>query len=186
MADSSCQARYPGLAPLIAKRPDEYYYGTRRFSDDALNLICCCAIFSTYHPDMVASLFRGDLNKNCSITSKEKNFSNGPPTTKNRDLFNVHGSEIHGCFFQMLDSKHPIYQQWNRRNPSPTISTVAKTMQPFIDVGETDIRIQCWNAAEGPAEPFWKRDKKGNAVAKRRFKESVAQGNVRPTKRLKD
>lgn len=94
MADPSSQARYPGLAPLIAKRPDEYYYETRRFPDDALNLICCCAIFSIYHPDMVASLFRGDLTKNCSNTCEENNFSNGPPITKNRDLPNVLVSEI--------------------------------------------------------------------------------------------
>lgn len=156
MAGSKAATEGPRLAP-IPKIPNDYYYGTRRFSDDALHFICCCALFSTYDSNLVARFLRGDLDKNHSISLENHALSNKPPITQNPDLRGVEGSEVRGCFFQMLDNNHEIYQQWSHTNPEITVATVNEMVQPLKDAGESHIDVQRWNAAEEISKPIWKR-----------------------------
>lgn len=172
MADSNAEAKTPSLAPLITKKPDDYYYGTRHFSDNTLDLICCCALFSTYEPDLVASFLRGDLKPN-NLSSLENSSpsepGNEPPITKDADLSDVHGPEVRGCFFQMLDDNHGIYQKWSREVPSTFVPIVNRTVQPLIDAGESHVHVRRWNATERIAEPIWKRGAEDNARSSKRF-----------------
>lgn len=142
---------------LIPKIPNDYYYGTRRFSNNALHFICCCALFSTYDSDEVARFLRGDFNKASSSSLEYDALSNKPPITQNSDLRDVEGPEVRGCFFQMLDDNHGIYQQWSHTDPKITVAMVNEMVQPLKDAGESHIDVQRWNAAEGIAKPIWKR-----------------------------
>lgn len=169
MADTNAGFRDRSLAPLIDKKPGDYYYGTRRFSDDTLHLICCCGLFSTYGPNLVARLFRGDFNERIPILLENNDLSNKPQITRNPDLSNIQGSEVRGCFFQMLDNNHAIFQQWSHEDRSTLVPKVNKMVQVFKDAGESHMFVQCWNDNEGMAIPVWKRGAQCNTRSSKRF-----------------
>ena len=156
-----------GTAPLVAKKPDEYYYGTRRFPDDALHLICCCALFSSYGPKLLARFFRGELNEESPGPLGNTNLNNGLPITRNPDRSNVRGSELRGCIFQMLDNNHPIYEYWSHQHPNASVAIVNQMVQPLKDAGESHMDVQRWNVVDGIAEPIWTRREQNNTMDKR-------------------
>lgn len=112
-----------GRPPIFPKNSWEFHYGNIRFSNEALNLICCCAFFSTIKPITVAWLFQGKLCNNHLH----------PQFTNNRDLSNVQASEVHGCFFKMLDNHHPIYLRWSAIHPLFDQPTINHMLRPFED-----------------------------------------------------
>ena len=136
-----------GWPPLVPKKSGEFYYGNIRFSNEALNLICCCAFFSTIIPTTVASLFQGGLKNNHLY----------PQITNNRDLSNVQASEVQGCFFKMLDSQHPIYLEWSKMHPLFDRSIVNCVLRLFKD-SEVQFSLDYdWDQERKTLSPMWPR-----------------------------
>lgn len=105
---------------ILPKTPGSYYYGTRRFSDDAIDLICCCGLLTEYTPYELESLFTGRLNANYHYL----------------DLSDVPASEIRHCFYQMYDGSHDRYLEWSRLvKIGEDDDVIESTLTPLIEAG---------------------------------------------------
>lgn len=127
-----------GESPLFPKYSGEFYYANKRFSDQALDFICCCALFTTLNTVAVSWFFQGE-------------------TTSNRDLFDVQASEIRGCFYKMVDNNHPIYLQWSRTHPLDNRRAIEYILEP-LEHAEMSFGFQYeWHRQRQAAIPNWSR-----------------------------
>lgn len=137
-----------GQYPLVPKNPGEFYLGSIRFSDEALGLICCCALFTNLTPLTVARVFRGEHRGNNSYSQ----------ITNNNDLSNVQDSEVRDCFFKMLDDHHPIYQRWVRTHPVHPLTNrlaIDRTLAPIEDAGVDYKLTYKWDQGKQTLRPNW-------------------------------
>ncbi|MCJ1425206.1 hypothetical protein MMC29_003094 [Sticta canariensis] len=116
--------------PLSAKNSGDFHYANQqRFSDQALDLICCCALFTTLDTLAVSSFFHGD----------------------------VQASEIRACFYKMVDDNHPIYLHWSHTHPLDHLRAINHILEP-IERAEMDYTFQYhWHRQTRHAIPYWGR-----------------------------
>lgn len=122
-----------------------YYFGGRRFPTEALHLICCCALFTTYTPEQLQDLFVGRLPKN-------RNWL--PIASSTLDLDKVQASEIRGCFFHMAHHKFYIHQLWSS---SPAVRYplyLLRTLEPLTKAGLPATTQICLSYSKAKPEPY--------------------------------
>ncbi|MCJ1464162.1 hypothetical protein MMC07_002775 [Pseudocyphellaria aurata] len=132
-----------------------FYSEGKLYSDEARNLICCCALYTTYSYEDVASLFRGELYFSLD--------PHNPAIAKDENLRNVQGYEVRDCFFHMYDTRDElgrhsdrIFTPWYRLLHSNDLDPIDRTVAPLHNTGRT-VRYQ--NRPQNPYHcyPVWKR-----------------------------
>ncbi|MCJ1426304.1 hypothetical protein MMC29_004207 [Sticta canariensis] len=127
-----------GYPPLYPKSRGDYYCGNLRFSNLALEIICCSALFTSLQPHEVAIVLRGAADQI-------------------HDLSSVQESEVRACFFQMLDESHPVYLCWSHTDPGQTRHYIPPLLRAFDDV-QIQIPWECdWDSERHIATPMWDR-----------------------------
>ena len=116
----------------------DYYFGNLPFSNLALDVICCSALFTSLQPSTVARLFQSATNLS-------------------GDLLNVQTADVRGCFFQLVDENHPKYLYWSHVHPNRTQAYTAPLIMAFDNI-QFPIPLECdWDPEQEIARPRWYR-----------------------------
>lgn len=156
MADPNSQPGTPNLRQIHIQQPGEFYWASRHYSNEALNFICCCVIWTGYGPGLVARLFRRELNGQFYDPDPNNPNSNLPAIMTNDDLLGISTTEVRQCFYKMHDDGHQIYRDWIGRVPDEVLKNdVRSLMAPLANSGRALAHLKMSVARRGQAQQIW-------------------------------
>lgn len=120
---------------LAAKDAHSFYWGTRKYPDKALNIICCAGLYTRYTALEIADFFNRGLA--------------GP------DVRGAPENEVNDVFFHMKKADNRIYVEWQRLNPGRNLPKIDATCKDLVDNGYRYEACE-YKDMEGNTMPIWR------------------------------